>query len=78
MVDARKAAGLTQVQMAERLQVGQSFVSKMERGDSYVDVMAFLDWCVACGVMPGALLDPIARASMGQALDLGAVADGVE
>lgn len=66
MVAARKAAGLTQVQMAERLQVGQSFVSKMERGDSYVDVMAFLDWCVACGVLPGVLLDPIARASLGQ------------
>lgn len=60
MVAARRAAGLTQVQMAERLQVGQSFVSKMERGDSYVDVMVFLDWCVICRVLPGTLLDPLA------------------
>ena len=66
MAAARKAAGLTQVQMAEHLQVGQSFVSKMERGDSYVDVMVFIDWCVACGVLPGALLDPISKASLAQ------------
>lgn len=78
MVAARKAAGLTQVQMAERLQVGQSFVSKMERGDSYVDVMAFLDWCLACGVLPGALLDPIARASLGQNFPVVPVVDGAE
>lgn len=59
MVAARKAAGLTQVEMAQRLNVGQSFVSKMERGDSYVDVMMLVDWCAACGVLPGVLLDPL-------------------
>ena len=57
MVAARKAAGLTQIQIAERLHVGQSFVSKMERGESYVDVMMFIDWCCACRVRPGELLD---------------------
>jgi transcriptional regulator with XRE-family HTH domain len=57
MVAVRKAAGLTQIQIAERLQVGQSFISKMERGDSYVDVLTFVDWCAACGVSPGELLD---------------------
>ena len=45
--------------MAQRLNVGQSFVSKMERGDSYVDVMMLVDWCAACGVLPGVLLDPL-------------------
>ena len=57
MVASRKAAGLTQIQIAERLHVGQSFVSKMERGDSYVDVLTFVDWCTACGVRPGEVLD---------------------
>ena len=57
MVASRKAAGLTQNQIAERLHVGQSFVSKMERGDSYVDVLTFVDWCSACGVRPGEVLD---------------------
>lgn len=63
MVSARKAAGLTQVEMAQRLKVGQPFVSKMERGDSYVDVMVLIDWCAACGVLPGMLLDPLAMRS---------------
>ncbi|QJY31666.1 helix-turn-helix transcriptional regulator [Diaphorobacter sp. JS3050] len=44
----RKQAGLSQVQLAQRLGVGQSFVSKIERGESYVDVMLFVDWCRAC------------------------------
>ncbi len=57
MVAVRKAAGLTQIQIAERLHVGQSFISKMERGDSYVDVLTFVDWCSACGVKPGEVLE---------------------
>lgn len=60
MVDARKAAGLTQVQMAERLGVGQSYVSKIERGESYVDVLTFSDWCAACGLNCGLVLDSLA------------------
>lgn len=59
MVSARKAAGLTQVEMAQRLNVGQSFVSKMERGDSYVDALMLVEWCAACGILPGVLLDPL-------------------
>lgn len=54
----RKKAGLSQVQLAERLGVGQSFISKIERGESYVDVMLFVDWCQACDT-----------SSAGQALD---------
>lgn len=49
MVAVRKAAGLTQTDLATRLGVGQSFVSKIERGDAFVDVMLLLDWCGACG-----------------------------
>lgn len=59
MVTARKTAGLTQVQMAERLAVGQSYVSKIERGESYVDVMTFVDWYLACGLQPGMVLDAL-------------------
>lgn len=57
MVAARKAAGLTQVEMAKRLGVGQSYVSKIERGESYVDVLTFVDWYQACGGQPGVALD---------------------
>lgn len=61
MVAVRKAAGLTQIQIAERLHVGQSFISKMERGDSYVDVLTFVDWCSACGVKPGEVLERLQK-----------------
>ena len=48
--DLRKAAGLTQVKMAERLGMEQSYISKIERGDRYVDVLFYLDWCKACNI----------------------------
>jgi transcriptional regulator with XRE-family HTH domain len=52
LIAMRKAAGLTQVQLATRLGIGQSFVSKVERGVTYVELFLFLDWCQACGVVP--------------------------
>jgi transcriptional regulator with XRE-family HTH domain len=48
----RRAAGLSQVELSEVLGVGQSYVSKVERGEMYVDVMVFIDWCKACRVRP--------------------------
>lgn len=61
LVALRNAAQLTQMQLAQRLEVGQSFVSKIERGDAYVDVMLFVDWCIACGVNPAQALEQIVR-----------------
>lgn len=55
----RKTAGLSQVQLAERLGVGQSYISKIERGEAYVDVLFFVDWCQACGVKAGSTLDQL-------------------
>lgn len=55
----RKAAGLSQVQLAQRLGVGQSYISKIERGEAYVDVLNFVDWCQACGVTPAGVLDQL-------------------
>ncbi len=44
----RVKANLTQTAIAEQLGVGQSYVSKLERGENYVDV---LDLCaVVCDV----------------------------
>ncbi|PLZ00783.1 transcriptional regulator [Burkholderia sp. WAC0059] len=48
----RKGAGLTQVQLAERLSVDQSYLSKIERGERYMDVLFYLEWCRACEVAP--------------------------
>lgn len=55
----RKDAGLSQVQLAERLGVGQSYISKIERAEAYVDVFVFVDWCGACGLKPGMTLDSL-------------------
>ena len=53
----RIKANLTQTAIAEQLGVGQSYVSKLERGENYVDVLIFARWCVTCGVRPGLALD---------------------
>lgn len=59
MRNERLKAGLTQVGMAELLGVGQSYVSKVERGENFVDVLLYARWCKACGAPPGAFLDTI-------------------
>ncbi|MBF3830788.1 helix-turn-helix domain-containing protein [Burkholderia pseudomallei] len=52
----RKAAGLTQVDLATLLHVEQPYVSKLERGERYVDLLFYVDWCRACGVEPSAAM----------------------
>lgn len=54
---ARRAAGLTQKQTADRLGRTQSYVSKVESGERRIDVIEALDMCVALGVSFGELLD---------------------
>ncbi|WP_093222615.1 MULTISPECIES: helix-turn-helix domain-containing protein [unclassified Variovorax] len=48
----RRSAGLTQAELGVRLKVDQSYVSKVERGERYVDVLLYLDWCRACKLRP--------------------------
>ncbi|MBL4838819.1 MAG: helix-turn-helix transcriptional regulator [Kordiimonadaceae bacterium] len=43
MREARRAAGLTQVQVAKQLERPQSFVAKYEAGERRLDVIEFLD-----------------------------------
>jgi transcriptional regulator with XRE-family HTH domain len=59
MVAMRKRAALSQVQLAQQLALGQSFVSKVERGQAYIELSLFIDWCRACGVKPGVTLDAL-------------------
>ena len=40
-------AGITQFQPAQSLHKVQSFVSKVETGERYLDVLDFLAWCEA-------------------------------
>ena len=47
---ARKAAGLTQEEVAKSLQQTQSFVSKCERGERRIDVVELFKFCQAIGI----------------------------
>ena len=44
----RRATSFTQVELAARLKIDQSNLSKVERGEHYVDVLFHPDRCQAC------------------------------
>lgn len=56
LVQARRDAGVTQVELALKLGKPQSFVSKFENGERRIDVIEFLDICEAIGVSAAELL----------------------
>lgn len=47
LVRARKNAGLTQTQVAEKLSKPQSYIAKVEGADRKLDVMEFVELCQA-------------------------------
>jgi len=56
LVEARKAKGLTQAELAEALNKPQSFVAKYENGERRIDVVEFVDITSALGVSTADLL----------------------
>ena len=63
LTKARRDAGLTQVQAAEKLGCRQTFISKIECGERRIDVIEFVTICDAYGVAPGRLLDSLVSAT---------------
>jgi transcriptional regulator with XRE-family HTH domain len=61
MIEARKKAGLTQQQLANRLKKPQSFVAKYEGGERRLDVLEFLTITRAIGGDPARLLKTLIR-----------------
>lgn len=59
--ELREKQGVTQVDLAERLEGGQSFVSKSERGERRLDVLEVRAWCRALGVDFVAFLQQVDR-----------------
>ncbi len=57
LVGARRAIGLTQAQVAERLGKSQSFVAKIEGGERRLDVIEFIDLACALQVPPAQLIE---------------------
>ncbi len=52
LVEARKAAGLTQQDLAHRVGKPQSFVAKVENRERRLDVIEFIDLSRAVGLDP--------------------------
>jgi transcriptional regulator with XRE-family HTH domain len=48
--EAREQAGLTQEQIAARLETTQSIISKCERGERRLDIVELKAWCQALGI----------------------------
>ena len=57
IASVRRAAGVTQVELAERLGKPQSYVSKVERGERRLDVIEFCQVAEALGLNPAKLLE---------------------
>lgn len=56
LCDARKSAGLTQVQVGAAFDTHASFVSKVENGERRIDVVELADFCRLYGVKISAFL----------------------
>ena len=48
--EVRERAGLTQEQIAERLETTQSIISKCERGERRLDIVELKAWCQALDI----------------------------
>lgn len=52
LIEARLAADLTQVKLADRLERPQSFVAKYENGERRLDLIEFIELVEAMGLKP--------------------------
>jgi transcriptional regulator with XRE-family HTH domain len=60
LTEARKSAGLTQVELSQRIGRDQTFISLIERGQRRVDVIEFIGMAKAMGLEPVELFSRIA------------------
>ena len=61
LIKARKDAGLTQQQVADKLGRPQSFVAKYEGGERRLDVVEFLEIANLIDADPHGIIDAISR-----------------
>lgn len=63
LVEARKDAQLTQQQVAAKLGLPQSYVSKYENGERKLDVIEFLAVCDVLGASTADIIENIRRSA---------------
>lgn len=59
IIAERKAAGLSQAEVAKKLRRYQSIVANIESGQRRIDVVEFLDLAEAIGFEPGPLIEKL-------------------
>ncbi|WP_342619778.1 helix-turn-helix transcriptional regulator [Rhodoferax sp. GW822-FHT02A01] len=60
LIRLRTEAGLTQRMLCDKIKKSQSFVSKVENGERYLDIIDFIDWTKAIKADPAVLIQRIA------------------
>lgn len=50
LVETRKSKGITQQELANRLDRPQSYIAKVETGERRLDVVEFIEWSTLLGV----------------------------
>lgn len=66
LIEARKTAGLSQRDLAERLEKPRSFVSKLESRERRLDIVEFLAYTRALGLEPGEIASQLSLLLPGQ------------
>jgi transcriptional regulator with XRE-family HTH domain len=61
LVTARKSAGLTQRDLADRLKRPHSFIGRIEAGERRVDVVEFIEIARVLGADPHAILERLVK-----------------
>ncbi|MEH2167610.1 MAG: helix-turn-helix transcriptional regulator [Nostoc sp.] len=61
LIEARKAAKLTQAELSAKLKLPQSYVSKYERGERRLDVIEFLQVAQVLEIDPLAFIKELLR-----------------
>jgi transcriptional regulator with XRE-family HTH domain len=59
LIRERKRAGLTQVELSDRLGAYRTFITKIEKGDRRLDVIEFLAIADAVGFDPMTVLNQV-------------------
>jgi transcriptional regulator with XRE-family HTH domain len=61
LVEIRTKSGVTQRELARRLDRAHSYVSRIEKGDRRLDLPEFIQWCEALGADPIDVMRRIVR-----------------
>jgi transcriptional regulator with XRE-family HTH domain len=61
LIETREKAGVTQRELARRLQRAHSYVGRIEIGDRRLDVPEFIEWCELLGADPREVFARVSR-----------------